>query len=120
MCDDLNRMVRNYFWGAENGKRKTHWYAWKKMTLPKKQGGLGFKDFRLFNQALLARQALRIIEYPNSLCARLVKAKYFPNGKFVDTDFTGNPLSLMVWSSSKWELCGGLGMGKVYAFGGIG
>lgn len=45
LCDDLNRMVRNYFWGAENGKRKTHWYAWNKMTRPKGQGGLGFRDF---------------------------------------------------------------------------
>ena len=76
VCDDLNRMIRNYFWGAEKGKRKTHWYAWDKITRPKCQGGLGFKDFRLFNQALLARQAWRLLAYPDSLCARLLKTKY--------------------------------------------
>lgn len=91
LCNDLNRLVRNYYWGAEKGKRKTHWYAWNKITRPKKQGGLGFKDFRLFNQALLARQAWRILEFPDSLCARLLKAKYFPNGRLLDTVFAENP-----------------------------
>ena len=80
LCNDLNRLIRNYYWGAEKGKRKTHWHAWHKITRPKKQGGLGFKDFCLFNQALLARQAWRILEFPDNLCARLLKAKYFESG----------------------------------------
>lgn len=69
----------------ENGKRKTHWKAWDRITQPKGHGGLGFSDVRLFNQALLARQAWRIIVNPKSLCA-----KYCPNGSFVDTSFGGN------------------------------
>jgi hypothetical protein len=35
----------------------------------------------------LARQAWRLIEYPNSLCARVLKGKYFPNRELVDTAF---------------------------------
>ena len=57
---------------------------------PKCRGGMGFRDFRLFNQAMLARQAWRLLFYPNSLCSRLLKAKYFPNGNLLDTVFTGN------------------------------
>ncbi|EEC84864.1 hypothetical protein OsI_31997 [Oryza sativa Indica Group] len=72
------------------GKRKTHWRAWKYLTKAKQYGGLGFKDFKLFNQALLARQAWRLIVNPDSLCARVLKAKYFPNGTLVDTCFSGN------------------------------
>ena len=56
-CDDLTRMVRNFWWGAEKGRRKTHWRAWEKLIRPKSHGGMGFREFRLFNQALLARQA---------------------------------------------------------------
>ena len=41
----------------------------------------------MFNQALLARQAWRLIQFPGSLCARLLKAKYFPRGNLVDTAF---------------------------------
>ena len=39
----------------------------------------GLQRFRLFNQVLLARQAWRLLTCPDSLCARLLKAKYYPN-----------------------------------------
>jgi hypothetical protein len=55
--------------------------------MPKCNGGLGFKDMRLFNQALLAHQAWRLIQYPNSLCAQILKAKYYPRGDLIDTVF---------------------------------
>ena len=48
---------------------------------------MGFKDLRLFNQAMLARQAWRLIQFPDSLCAKLLKAKYYPRGCLVDTAF---------------------------------
>jgi hypothetical protein len=32
LCDDLNSMVRNYWWGSEKGKRKTHWKSWDALT----------------------------------------------------------------------------------------
>ena len=53
----------------------------------KGQGGLGFRDFRVFNHALLARQAWRLIEFSDSLCARVLGANYFPNGDVLDTAF---------------------------------
>jgi hypothetical protein len=48
---------------------------------------MGFRDFRVYNQALLAHQAWRLIHFPDSLCARLLKAKYFPAGHLLDTAF---------------------------------
>lgn len=90
VCEDLNKLARNFWWGADKGKRKTHWRAWSCLTKPKHNGGLDFRDFRLFNQALLARQAWRLLDKPDSLCARVMKAKYYPNGSLVDTAFGGN------------------------------
>lgn len=46
---------------------------------------MGFKDLRLFNQALLARQDWRLVAFPASLCARVLKAKYYPQGNLLDT-----------------------------------
>jgi hypothetical protein len=86
-CEELTRGMRSYWWGVQEGERKTHWIAWDKFTRSKARGGLGFRDLQVFNQALLAKQVWRLIVFPDSLCARLLKAKYYPNGDLLDTAF---------------------------------
>jgi hypothetical protein len=49
--------------------------------------GMGFRDMKLFNQALLARQAWRLLQLPESLCARILKGKYYPRGDIIDSVF---------------------------------
>lgn len=90
LCDELERMIRYFWWGDDAGQRKIHWLAWDKLMEPKGYGGMGFRDLRVFNQALLARQAWRLIEHPTSLCATLLKARYYPNGDLIDTVFSSN------------------------------
>lgn len=63
---------------------------------PKDKGGADFHDFRMFNQALLGRQAWRLISNPDSLCAQVLEAICYPNLKLEDTLFTGN-------ASSSWQ-----------------
>lgn len=47
-------------------------------------GGLGFRDMHTFNLAMLSRQGWRIIQQPDNLCARILKARYFPSGSALD------------------------------------
>ncbi|KAA3472879.1 reverse transcriptase [Gossypium australe] len=54
--------------------------AWEKMCHPKGMGGLGFRDLRLFNVALLGRQVWRLLNYKDTLCYKVLSSKYFPNG----------------------------------------
>jgi hypothetical protein len=51
---------------------------------------MGFRDLKFFNQPLLARQAWCLIQFPNILCARLLKARYYPSGDLLDTAFIQN------------------------------
>jgi hypothetical protein len=65
-----------------------HWLSWDKLTQPKLLcGSTGFRDFWVYNQELLARQAWQLLQFPDSLCARLLKAKYYPIGHLLDTYF---------------------------------
>ena len=50
-----------------------------------KSRGMGFRDIHYFNLAMLAKQAWRIIENPDSICATVLRAKYFPNGDLLNT-----------------------------------
>jgi hypothetical protein len=51
---------------------------------------------KLFNQVLLARQSWRLIQKQNSLCARIMKAKYYPSGNILDNVFPND-------ASSSWK-----------------
>lgn len=99
-------MVRNFWWGHSSDERKVHWISWDKLTSPKYHGGLGFRDMNCFNQALLARQAWRLLTIPESLYARVLKAKYYPNGMLTDTSFpqvSSPSWKGIVWSGSAKE-----------------
>ena len=54
------------------------------MCLLKEKGGMGFRDLKSFNLALLAKQGWRLQTNSSSIFSRVYKAKYFPNGDFVD------------------------------------
>uniref|UniRef100_A0A453CQA5 Reverse transcriptase zinc-binding domain-containing protein n=1 Tax=Aegilops tauschii subsp. strangulata TaxID=200361 RepID=A0A453CQA5_AEGTS len=95
VCDELTHMIRQYWWGMENGNKKMAWMSWDKLRLPKSMGGMGFRDMLSFNQALLAKQAWRLLDTLESLCAWLLKAKCYPSGHLLDTVFSGNGSS--VW-----------------------
>ena len=91
LCKELNSMVRNFWWGQKENERKMAWISWEKMCQRKAEGRLGFRDLKAFNLALLAKQGWRIIQNPNSLLHRVLKAKYFKSTSFLEAQVGNNP-----------------------------
>ena len=81
---EMERLCRNFYWGQRGSERKTAWIAWEKLYASKKEGGLGMRNMQMFNKALLAKQGWRVMTNPDSLMAKTLKNKYFPNASFME------------------------------------
>nr|XP_040249320.1 uncharacterized protein LOC120966829 [Aegilops tauschii subsp. strangulata]XP_045086245.1 uncharacterized protein LOC123494445 [Aegilops tauschii subsp. strangulata] len=97
LCQHINGLLRKFWWGSKNGERKTAWVSWEVMSQPKFMGGMGFRGIELFNLALLARQAWRLLQEPNSLSARILKVVYYPTSSILEAEVGKNPSQ--VWHS---------------------
>ncbi|XP_019151915.1 PREDICTED: uncharacterized protein LOC109148635 [Ipomoea nil] len=90
VCLSIERTMNRYWWG-KGVDRGIHWKAWDKLCVPKRYGGLGFKDLRSFNLAMLGKQAWRFLTNPTSLAARIYKARYYPTTSFIDAKIWNCP-----------------------------
>ncbi|KAG7559082.1 Reverse transcriptase domain [Arabidopsis thaliana x Arabidopsis arenosa] len=73
----LSSAISNFWWSNKQESKGLHWIAWDKLCSPLSEGGLGFKMFEDFNLALLAKQLWRLVRFPDSLLARVLRGRYF-------------------------------------------
>lgn len=116
LCKDLNRLMQSFWWGHLNNYSKIHWMSWSKIGRSKTIEGLGFKDLVIFNKALLAKQCWRLIQNPDSLISQIIKAKYYLNSSFLESEFGKRPsFILRSFMTAKdiishgiiWRICDG-------------
>lgn len=88
---NLTGAVSRFWWSTKGNNRGLHWVAWDKICVPQEEGGLGFRDSRDFNLALLAKQVWRLLIYPESLLARGMKGRYYRHSNPLNVGKANNP-----------------------------
>ncbi|XP_058783747.1 uncharacterized protein LOC131658475 [Vicia villosa] len=102
LSDEIEKMMNSFWWGHNRIRGKgLNWLSWDKLSIPKRDGGMGFRNLSAFNYAMLGKQAWSIMTNPDKLVTKLFKARYFPNRVFMDSGIGHNPSYVWrsLWSS---------------------
>jgi hypothetical protein len=78
----LTSVVRKFWWTGikhNQNSKPLCLRAWHDICKPIHEGGLGIRDLSVMNKALVSMSVWRLLKEPDSLTAKVFKAKYFPD-----------------------------------------
>lgn len=55
IVNDIEKVLNSFWWGGSNNNKGIRWLAWNKLTCSKKEGGIGFRDFKYSNMAMVVK-----------------------------------------------------------------
>lgn len=76
-CENLASAIAHMQWSSNLPKIEIDWVKWGKLCKSREEGGIGFKMIHEFNISLLDKQLWRLVQFPDSLVARVLRGKYF-------------------------------------------
>lgn len=76
VCEEAERICRDFLWGSTADARKCHLINWETICRPKDEGGLGFRSLSLLNQAYMMKLAWGLVATPSKFWVRVLRAKY--------------------------------------------
>ena len=80
----------SFLWQGADGKFKYHMAKWEMISRPKDQGGLGIINTRIMNDCLLVKWIWKILQEPDELWFKLIKAKYLDGCNFFSAPRKGS------------------------------
>ncbi|XP_048593215.1 uncharacterized protein LOC106393995 [Brassica napus] len=95
--ESLASAIAQFWWSSNPPKRGIHWAKWEKVCLSREEGGIGFRLIHEFNLALLAKQLWRLVQFPDSLVARVLRGRYYRLSSPLRVNPTSSPS--YVWTS---------------------
>ncbi|GFS40060.1 hypothetical protein Acr_00g0066450 [Actinidia rufa] len=78
------QLCRNFLWSGNCNSNKKPLVAWNEVTMPKSEGGLGIRNMKAWNKALLSKTLWDIQAKKDSLWVQWVHQIYMSNSNFWD------------------------------------
>jgi hypothetical protein len=72
----IEYIFKAFLWGGSEESRKINWIKWEKICKAKDKRGLGIRDLRVFNIALLGKWWWRVRNDKESLWYLVLEKKY--------------------------------------------
>ncbi|KAL9689246.1 hypothetical protein QQ045_033681 [Rhodiola kirilowii] len=109
--DDIAKLIGQYWWN-KNGRKGISWLSREVMYRKKEGGGIGFKDLRIFNEAILMKICWRMLTQPQLLVSKVLKAWYCQNSDLSYASLKGRLSHIwrgvmkniqLFWSGQEWN-----------------
>ncbi|XP_062104088.1 uncharacterized protein LOC133815248 [Humulus lupulus] len=82
VIQEIDRICRNFLWGANGHRSKFHCSSWSQVRLPKSLGGMGFKEGSNWNKVLLAKFIWAVSTKQDVLWVKWIDALYLRGQSF--------------------------------------
>ncbi|CAH1447584.1 unnamed protein product [Lactuca virosa] len=94
ITNDIEKIMRNFLWNSGENRKGVAKVAWNEICKPKIYGGLGLKNLKDWNIALLSDRIWKILSGHNSLWVRWVNSYLLEDRSFWDVGYKDK----MSWS----------------------
>ena len=76
----IDKQTKQFIWSKGNNKKGLNPVNWSVLTSLKKYGGLGIRDSRTADIALLGKWVWHLINEPNRISTQVLSSKYLDDG----------------------------------------
>jgi hypothetical protein len=84
ICNKLDQTFKNFWWGFPPSKtRNLTLKSWDSLCLPKASGGLGFRNMKEVNLALIFKLGWKLHNKSDSMWVSQMRGKYLSSGSFL-------------------------------------
>jgi hypothetical protein len=95
----IEKIQCKFLWGGVGEEFKFHLVNWPKVCSPIREGGLGIRNLRCFNRALLGKWLWRFASEPEACWRKVVEAKYGSERGGWRSRFRAGPHGMGLWKA---------------------
>ncbi|XP_059076416.1 uncharacterized protein LOC131875764 [Cryptomeria japonica] len=77
---NIQQKMKKFLWNGKQNQDKIPLMAWDRVYKPKGGGGVGLRDWKLINEAIVAKLLWQMYSKPEQRWVRILQAKYLDNG----------------------------------------